>query len=745
LTSDTTSNIHSSHSNVQRIDIVYGIQNIGNSYSELFLNAKRKIDNCINCYNLLSYFEFESIKKSIIEAKTRGIISRYLIDITKDNIKYCKELAKIVDELRHLDGVKSNFVLSESEYIAIPVLEKSQPVTQIIYSNINPIVQQMQCVFNTFWYKAIPAEQKIKEIEEGELLYVTKILENQKDIINKIIHLAETSSQLLIVSSYGGMQLIYNNFLTSYKKLLDNYNRESKGIKWICNIEKQNLEIVKIFLNLGMQIRHVNNLPPMSFALGDREINATIEKMEHGKMVQSLLTSNEPLYIKHFLSIFEDLWNSGIEATNRIMELEEGIELEGIKIIRNPVEVQNLAFDLLNSAKDEILIIFSTANAFHRQEKAGSIKLLTEIASKKNDVNIKIMTPIDKKLGDIKGKLENVQIKEKAEHKKEKNKEISRKKNYKLQKSNKIEIRCIERQQQTTISILIVDRKYSLAVELKDDTKNTTYEAIGLATYSNSKSTVLSYTSMFETLWLQTELYDRLKVQEKIQKDFINVAAHELRTPIQPIIAITDIVYSQSKEDKEKRKLLEIIMRNAKRLKRLTDDILDVAKIESQSLQTQKEWFNIESVISSLVSQYNSNIKEMGKTINLNFIIEEKNLFIKADKGRITQVLDNLLCNAIKFTEGKAYGSITITAKREDNERIKVITKDTGTGINKEILSRLFTKFATKSDRGTGLGLYISKKIIEAHGGKIWGKNNDDDDDDDDRIGAEFGFTLPIN
>jgi len=586
LTSDTTSFTPSSHSAVQRIDIVYGISNIGKSYSQLFLNAKRKVDNCINCYNLLSYYEFESIKKSIIEAKTRGVISRYLIDITKDNIKYCKELSKIVDELRHLDGVKNNFVLSESEYIAIPVQEKSQPVTQIIYSNINPIVQQMQCVFNTFWYKSIPAEQKI-------------------------------------------------------------------------------------------------------------------------------------------------------------IELEEGIKLEGIKIIRNPVEVQNLTFDLLKSVKDEILIIFSTANAFHRQEKAGSIKLLTEIASKKGDINIKIMTPIDNKLQDIKRNLENVKIKEKTEHKKEKNGEISRKKNYKLQKSNKIEIRFIERQQQTTISILIVDRKYSLAVELKDDTKDTTYEAIGLATYSNSKSTVLSYASIFETLWLQTELYDRLKVQDKIQKDFINIAAHELRTPIQPIIAITEIVYSQSKEDKEKRKLLEVIMRNAKRLKRLTDDILDVAKIESQSLQTQKEWFNIENVISGLVSQYKTNIKEMGKTLNLNFIMEEKNLFIKADKGRITQVVDNLLCNAIKFTEGKLCGSITITAKREEDiERIKVIIKDTGTGINTEILSRLFTKFATKSDSGTGLGLYISKKIIEAHGGKIWGKNNNNNDGN--RIGAEFGFTLPI-
>ncbi|MGZ8887893.1 MAG: sensor histidine kinase, partial [Nitrososphaeraceae archaeon] len=451
---------------------------------------------------------------------------------------------------------------------------------------------------------------------------------------------------------------------------------------------------------------------------------------------------SEPLYVKHFLSIFEDLWNSGIDATNRIIELEEGIELEGIKIIRNPVVVQKLAFDLLKSAKEEILIIFSTANAFHRQEKAGSIELLTEIASKKGDVNIKIMTPIDDKLKDIKKELENIETNEKVEDKKEKIVDISREKSYKLQKSNKIQIRSIERQQQTTISILIVDRKYSLAVELKDDTKATTYEAIGLATYSNSKSTVLSYISMFETLWLQTELYDQLKVNDKIQKDFINVAAHELRTPIQPIIALTDIVYSQSKGDKENRELLEIILRNAKRLTRLTDDILDVARIESQSLQTQKEWFNLEDVIAGLVSQYKTNIKEMNNTINLNFIREEKNLFIKADKGRITQVLDNVLCNAIRFTEGIASGSITITAKREENDSIKVITKDTGIGIDKEILSRLFTKFATKSDKGTGLGLYISKKIIEAHNGKIWGKNNDNDDDNG--IGAEFGFILPI-
>ena len=125
MTSDTTSNINLSHSDVQRIDIVYGIQNICNSYSQLFLNAKQKIDNCINCYNLLSYFEFESLKKSILEAKTKGVISRYLIDITKDNINYCKELAKIVDELRHLDGLIGGIAVSELEYMGTTTMHEA--------------------------------------------------------------------------------------------------------------------------------------------------------------------------------------------------------------------------------------------------------------------------------------------------------------------------------------------------------------------------------------------------------------------------------------------------------------------------------------------------------------------------------------------------------------------------------------------------------------------------------------------
>lgn len=452
-------------------------------------------------------------------------------------------------------------------------------------------------------------------------------------------------------------------------------------------------------------------------------------------------------------------WNKDIPTKNKIKEIEDDgvsyfkiqdptepkriekiIKSKGIQILRNSFQVQKLVFELLKLAKDEILIIFSTASAFHRQEKTGALGLLFDIATK-NSLNIKIMTPVDDKIKAKKQKLENIEIINDVDDNTEQLEEISQKKRIQKQNSKKIQIRFIERQQQTTISLLIVDKKYSLAVELKDDTKDTIYEAIGLATFSNSKSTVLSYVSMFKTLWLQTELCDRLKKQDKIQKEFIDIAAHELRTPIQPILAITEILYSQ-KKDEDYQELLGVILRNAKRLKRLTEDLLEVAKIESNTLKLNKERFNLQEIISSIIARYKMDIKELDKTIYLKFFPEEKDLFIEGDKGRISEVIDNLLCNSIKFTpevsDSGIRGNITVIAKREGNNRIKVIAKDTGIGIDREIMSRLFTKFATKSDKGTGLGLYISKNIIDAHGGKIWGKNNDNG------IGAEFGFVLPI-
>src|SRR5215216_2558122 len=212
--------------------------------------------------------------------------------------------------------------------------------------------------------------------------------------------------------------------------------------------------------------------------------------------------------------------------------------------------------------------------------------------------------------------------------------------------------------------------------------------------------------------------YEKLKESDKMQRDFINIAAHELRTPIQPILGMTGLLQSKIK-DIEYRELLEVTIRNAKRLQRLTEDILDVSRIESNALDLKKEWFNISNMIENIVRDYRHQI-EVNNNYNVRILYESKgDIFVEGDKGRLTQVISNVVDNSLKFTKT---GKISINPEQKDSQVI-ISIKDTGEGINPEILPRLFTKFATKSDKGTGLGLFISKSIIEAHGGKMWAQN----------------------
>ena len=241
----------------------------------------------------------------------------------------------------------------------------------------------------------------------------------------------------------------------------------------------------------------------------------------------------------------------------------------------------------------------------------------------------------------------------------------------------------------------------------------------------------------------------QLEIQDKAQKEFINVAAHELRTPIQPILGLSQILRSMKRDDSEHDEFLDAIIRNAKRLKRLTENILDVTRIESHLMQLRKEVFNLNEVISKAVEDYrirvqnlNSNAKLLYRPRGYHNFNGDDFIFVHADKERITQVISNLLDNAIKFT-GRDDGPIVITIetreKKENQEEAIVTIKDNGPGIDPEILPKLFSKFASKSFQGTGLGLYLSKKIIEAHVGKVWAENNRDGK------GATFYFSLPIN
>jgi signal transduction histidine kinase len=580
------------------------------------------------------------------------------------------------------------------------------------------------------------------EPERSETIHQTRVLNNPSQISEQIRHIAETYSDLSIASTFGGLQLIHNTFLDSYKKILGKYKKgEGEGIRWITNIEEECVELVKTFLDLNMQIKHVKNLPPINFAVGKNEVNLTIEKMEGGKMIQSLITSNEPTYVAYFYSIFEQLWNEGVDAQDRIRNITEGrAEETDIEIIPNPKTGIDNAWKILRSAKKEILIVCSTSNAFRRQLQIGGLQLLKEIVEK-NNVKVRILVPADTEA--------KLTIKE-------------------ISISNPgIDIRSLEEALQTSITIIIVDRKECIIVESKDDTKETSYDAAGITTYSSSKTIATSYVSIFESLWNQTELFEELKKSNRqlanlykqviatnkqmktssnMQKEFINIAAHELRAPIQPILGLAEVLRQQNqqpdnKEDQvysESNELLNVIIRNARRLQQLTENILDVTKIENNSMELNKEEFILsKAVLESFTDFANQLSKEQKENVKLIVALDEGDVLVVADKHRINQVINNLLNNALKFTK---QGQITLSTEKEKKYGKEVIVKiqDSGPGIDPDIMPRLFTKFATKSYSGTGLGLFISKSIVETHGGKMWAENNLDGK------GATFLFTLPI-
>ena len=615
----------------EKIEILYGAENIINRTLQDLVNVKESFVNCTDYTGPSVFLAYQPMWDACIALKQRGVRLRFITEFTKDNIGYCKEVMKVF-ELRHLDGVKGNFGIADGkDYGGAATVKEGDVPTQLIRSNVRAFVEQQQYLFETLWTKATPAEEKIKEIEEGILPVKTKILKNENEIINEIRRLNNNASRLSICSTFGGMQMSYKYLFDTYKKIV-----EDEGMRCIVNIDnKDSIGLVKVFLNAGIQVRHVKNMPPMNFGVSDKELAATIEKMEGGKMSQSFLISNDPLYINHFNSIFEELWKNGIDAEDRIRDIEVGAEWADVEVIPMSSRAKDLYLNLVKKAEKEVIIMFPTTNAFIRQKNLGVIQFSEEAARERN-VKVRILMPSHKSTEDI------------VQHLKE---------NY----AECIDIRYIEKTSDTKATILVVDRKVSLVMELRDDSKRTFDEAIGLSTYSNSRPGVLSYVSIFENLWKQTELYEQLKIHDRMQQEFINVAAHELRTPIQPIISLTEVLQSQIKDVKQQ-ELLEVTIRNAKRLQRLTNDILDVTKIEGRSLELNKEEFNLNDVLINAMNDI---------TLGRDFLNNENirlsynphwDILIQADKGRISQVISNLLSNAVKFT---AEGTILVSVEKD--------------------------------------------------------------------------------
>src|SRR5919108_4012342 len=485
--------------------------------------------------------------------------------------------------------------------------------------------------------------------------------------------------------------------------------------RYLVEVVKDNISSCRNLMKIVAQndsnfFRHSDEIEA-NFVVSEKEYLGSITLKEPH---QQAIYSNMKDMVEQQHHIFEGLWNRAIPIQDKIIEIEKGIEHEFYEVINDYKKAQEKYVDLARSVDREALLLFANSKAMVRAYRLGVLDSLMDASTKKGAI-IRIVCPLAEENSEIVTKISK--------------------------RAPDIRILNYDNNASSHSGLFVVDRAKFMRFELKEPMAEEFSEAIGLVIFSNNKASVESSKSFFELLWnerIQQEKlkeYEKLKEADKMKTEFINVAAHELKTPIQPILGLSEVLLNREGNIEQYYEFLNAIYRNAKRLQQLTENILDVTKIESHTLKLNKEKVNINEKIQKVITDVRSQIYNPDK-LKIVFLEPKNPVYVEADKIRLYHTIANLVSNAIKLTKE---GTIFISAdvKDKDNELI-ISVKDSGEGIHPVIMPRLFTKFATKSDMGTGLGLYISKSIVEAHGGRIWAENNPDGK------GATFGFSLPL-
>ena len=728
-----------------RTELIRGIERSMPYISKFWSKAKNRIDVAAESLWPSVVMDYEPFKKIISDAAPSSSSRnkcqiRIITEITKDNTKHCKQLMQFC-QLYHCNGVKSNLAINDNQnFLSWINIDKLSDLS-FIYSNEKEIVEQQTYLFESLLSKAIPAQLKIREIEEGIEPENTEFFYGAE---------ATTSAILEWMSRLGKMDAVVDPIAPSVAMGLEPLRNayisaRKRGVKiqWVTEITKDNVRYCKEAMNLEIEIRHLDGIKG-NFAVSEN-VYIAAATLEEAKPVPVWMRSTVKMFREQQQYVFDTLWNKAIPAEHRINEIEKNIPAERTEVVSDPHGIESFYKNIINNAKQEIMLILpTTVDTFANEKRIAIIDSLKESA--KRNVKIRILVHSNREDYDT-----------------AQEQDINNNLRPKGILVNQLSIRPIQEAQghegeeegdgMRRVITVIADNKTSLVIELKNDEKENFVDAIGSAVLSTGKALASSYARIFESLWQEAGLSAKLRESDKMQREFINIAAHELRTPIQPILGAAELMEFEFQNDSEKVEVskedVEIIIRNASRLGRLSSDILELARIESSGLNLHKSRFNIREIISKALidakgqiqTENNNEDSSSSRSSNVNLHYEPRDIVVYADKDRISQVVYNLLSNAIKFTKRDSGGDIYLTTEKDNNNNSLIVTvKDTGSGIDPEIMPRLFTKFATKSDRGTGLGLFLSKNIVEAHGGKIWAENNNSSY----RNGATFTFVLPM-
>ena len=580
-----------------------------------------------------------------------------------------------------------------------------------------------------------------------------KIIVGENEISKQFFECLPSTKRRLDIINDGRMAYSFHcDAFNEIKRMYLACMKNGVKVRIITEITRENLSYCKEALPYFSEMRHIDRITSNTVVSDCCYLQAH-EIFYKKCMPHQCLFSNMKPFVKQQQLLFDALWENAVPAFKRIMELEKSRGTEYTETIQDPHKIMELYTNLIKSSTKEIMLLVPSSRIYKLMlEETQLLNHLYNVANG-SDIHIKILTPLNESLQEI--------IKRKDyDVNKNLDKHIQIKDIQTMPSLQKEQYRSEDPYSSSTsywdmksAMILISDRIDSLAVQIAEENANrknenngSFYEFIESATYSNKETTVISYISLFERLWQQVELYKKVIESENAGNEFISIAAHELRNPIQPILGLAEAVSNKS-IDSEQKQMLDIITRNARKLKSLSDNILEVSRAEKNSLKLNPKNIDMIQLILDNLQVYQEYITSMGKKISIEF---ENNLgsemcSIYADKDRLNQVISNLVNNAVKFTVDGIIKIDAVMNKKDDDDNgtddhiLTISIKDSGKGIDPDIMPKLFTKFATSaSDKGTGIGLYLSKRIIEAHGGTIRAYNNVSEK------GATFSFSLPF-
>jgi two-component system, OmpR family, sensor histidine kinase VicK len=541
----------------------------------------------------------------------------------------------------------------------------------------------------------------------------TEVLYGEENIMNSILQFLSGEDRIDACGDSNAPAFV----LKVYKKLMVNAKKKPGGIRlrFLTDIDSENINDCKELMKFAEVVCHVEGIKA-NFAVRNNDyIGIATSNAEIQSSIQShIIYSNVKGIIDQQQYLFNSLWDKSIPAEQRIEEIERGVQAEFFEIINDTKRISEILIDLAKSVVNEVVLLLPNDRALIRIDRLGVVDSLLEAS--RNGAVIKIICPLSEENKPIQKKIFNASPNVKL-----------------IDGSN------------SQHGLYIIDSIKFLRVELVKPEAESFLDAIGFAIYSNNKRSADLYRWMFELLWNERVINLESKKANRMQKEFMNVAAHELRTPIQPIVGLAHLLrYEKEYMKGKEQESLDVIIRNAERLQRLAENILDASRIESQRLTLRKVRFELNDLLFSIVQNYykeGTNSASSGKDVSVLYEPPNENIVVEADKERISQVVRNIIGNALEFT---SEGTVLVTLRKErqqENEgrQIAVVAvTDSGCGIDPAIVPRIFEKFVTRSDKGTGLALFVSKSIIQAHEGRIWVQNNTEGEK-----GTTFCFTLP--